>query len=63
MLVDQDGYRSLGVPVKLSDTPGHPGHRPARLSEHAEAILGELGYDRAAIEALRAEGVVTTPRL
>lgn len=62
MLVEQDGYRSLGVPVKLSATPGKPGHRPARLSEHASAILGELGYDDAAIKALCIDGALSAPK-
>ena len=32
--------------------------RRMTFEQAVEAILGELGYDRAAIEALRAEGVV-----
>jgi len=60
MLVEHDGHRSLGIPVKLSANPGRPGHRPPRLGEHAPAILAELGYTPAQIAALRAEGAVAT---
>lgn len=31
---------------------------PPRLGEHNEAVLGELGYTKADIDALRAEGVI-----
>jgi crotonobetainyl-CoA:carnitine CoA-transferase CaiB-like acyl-CoA transferase len=58
MVVDQQGHRSLGLPVKLSATPGLAGALPPRLSEHADAILAELGYDRAAVEALHSQGAV-----
>ncbi len=60
MLVAQEGHRSVGLPVKLSANPGRPGHRPPRLGEHADEILTELGYDRAAIDALRSASVVVS---
>ena len=46
------------TPVDLSETPGGFRHRAPTLGEHTEEILGELGYDRAQIAALRARGVV-----
>ena len=58
MAVEHDGHKSLGIPVKLSANPGQPGNRPPRFSEHAEAILAELGYSRVQIDALCAEGAV-----
>lgn len=48
----------LGVPVKLSATPGSIRTRPARFGEHTAAVLGELGYSREQIAALAAEAVV-----
>ncbi|WP_454691374.1 CaiB/BaiF CoA transferase family protein [Achromobacter aloeverae] len=41
MLVELDGYRGTGLPVKLSRTPGRPSRRPPRLGEHNEEILGD----------------------
>jgi crotonobetainyl-CoA:carnitine CoA-transferase CaiB-like acyl-CoA transferase len=50
--------RSLGIPVKLSDTAGTIRHAPPRLGEHTDEILRAAGYSDAQIEALRAEGAV-----
>jgi crotonobetainyl-CoA:carnitine CoA-transferase CaiB-like acyl-CoA transferase len=51
--------RVLGVPVKLSDTPGSVRTPPPRLGEHTAAILGSMvGMPDAAIDALAQAGVV-----
>ena len=50
--------RMLGVPVKLSDTPGGIRRRPPMLGEHNDEVLAELGYSEAEREALHADGVV-----
>jgi crotonobetainyl-CoA:carnitine CoA-transferase CaiB-like acyl-CoA transferase len=44
--------------VKLSETPGEIAARPPTLGEHTDLVLGELGYDAAAISALRAKGAI-----
>ena len=49
----------VGQPINLTDNP-----RPASLGptpdlgQHTDAILGELGYDAAAIADLRARGII-----
>jgi crotonobetainyl-CoA:carnitine CoA-transferase CaiB-like acyl-CoA transferase len=49
----------LGVPVKLSATPGAVRRPPPRLGEHTEAVLGrELGLERDAIARLRGARVI-----
>jgi crotonobetainyl-CoA:carnitine CoA-transferase CaiB-like acyl-CoA transferase len=49
----------LGVPVKLSDTPGGIDAPPPRLGEHTDAVLrNDLGMDTDTIHQLRAQGVV-----
>jgi crotonobetainyl-CoA:carnitine CoA-transferase CaiB-like acyl-CoA transferase len=49
----------LGVPVKLSTTPGSVRRPPPRLGEHTETILTtELGLDAAAFARLRDQRVV-----
>lgn len=42
MLVEQDGHRAPGIPVKLSDTPGAPGRLPPKVNQHATEIMAEL---------------------
>jgi crotonobetainyl-CoA:carnitine CoA-transferase CaiB-like acyl-CoA transferase len=44
--------------VKLSETPGEIATRAPTLGEHTDVVLAELGYDAAAIAALRQGGVV-----
>ena len=39
MRVEDGDYRGMGIPVKLSATPGRPGRRPPRFGEHADEIL------------------------
>ena len=46
------------VPAFLSSTPGGIRRRAPTLGEHTDQILGELGYDKSAITALREKGVV-----
>jgi crotonobetainyl-CoA:carnitine CoA-transferase CaiB-like acyl-CoA transferase len=50
--------RSLGIPVKLSETAGEIRRPPPRLGEHTDEILRAVGYSDAEIHALRAEDVV-----
>jgi formyl-CoA transferase len=51
-------YRTVGCPVKLSDSPAQVS-RPPLLGEHTEALLGELcGVDADELKRLRDDGVV-----
>lgn len=51
--------RLLGVPVKLSDTPGAVRTPPPLLGQHTNDVLrNDLGMDAAAIDRLRAQGVI-----
>jgi crotonobetainyl-CoA:carnitine CoA-transferase CaiB-like acyl-CoA transferase len=58
----EGGVRQLGVPVKLTRTPGHHGQRPGpALGEHTAEVLREAGYSpEEAYELLRA-GAVAGP--
>src|SRR6266581_4585681 len=59
MVVEVDGgRRTLGNPIKLSDTPPTIRTPPPALGEHTDAVLASLGYSRGDIEGLRARGVV-----
>lgn len=48
----------LGVPVKLSATPGSVRMPPPRLGADTADVLSRLGYSAGDIECLRAEGVI-----
>lgn len=51
--------RQLGVPVKLSGTPGAVRTPPPTLGQHTDAVLrDDLGFDAAEIARLRAAGAV-----
>lgn len=61
MVVEAQGHRHIGVPVKLADTPGRVASLPPRLSEHAEEILEEAGFDPPQRATLFSSGIVTAP--
>jgi crotonobetainyl-CoA:carnitine CoA-transferase CaiB-like acyl-CoA transferase len=51
--------RVLGVPIKLSETPGAVRTAPPTLGQHTSAVLrGDLGVTDAEIEALRGSGII-----
>jgi crotonobetainyl-CoA:carnitine CoA-transferase CaiB-like acyl-CoA transferase len=51
--------RALGVPVKLSDTPGAVRTPPPTLGQHTDAVLQhDLGFSVDAIAALRRQQVI-----
>jgi crotonobetainyl-CoA:carnitine CoA-transferase CaiB-like acyl-CoA transferase len=50
--------RALGVPIKLSDTPGAVRTPPPRLGEHTESVLRDLGFAPDEISRLRSNGTV-----
>ena len=50
--------RLLGLPIKLSDTPGSVRLPPPLKGQHTEAVLLDLGYSTADITAFRARQVI-----
>jgi crotonobetainyl-CoA:carnitine CoA-transferase CaiB-like acyl-CoA transferase len=63
MLVELDHptagrIKHIGVPVKLSQTPGNIRHAAPTLGQHTDEILAEAGLAPAEIAALRAQRVV-----
>lgn len=48
----------LGIPTKLSDTPGEIKRMPPLLGEHTEEILLNLGYSKTQIDALEEKRIV-----
>ena len=50
--------KMLGVPVKLSETPGAVKKAPPLLSEDTEEVLVHLGYSREEIKDFKEKGVI-----
>lgn len=50
--------KALGVPVKLSETPGAVERAAPLLGEHTAEILKELCYSESQLKALVSRGVV-----
>jgi crotonobetainyl-CoA:carnitine CoA-transferase CaiB-like acyl-CoA transferase len=54
--------RLLGLPFKLSRTPGDPVRAPGPgLGEHTREVLAEAGYTSAEVDALLRDGAVAGP--
>jgi len=49
---------TLGHPIKFSDTPASIRRAAPVLGQHSREVLGEAGYDNAAIDAMIAAGAV-----
>ena len=63
MAIDQPGVadpvRQLGLPIKLSRTPGDTGRAPGpELGEHTDEVLAAAGYDRGTIADLHSSGAI-----
>ena len=55
---DVGTYETTGFPVSMSETPPSVERPPPRTGEHAEEVLGELGYSPAEIADLVEDGVL-----
>lgn len=62
MNVTAGDTRVLGVPVKLSATPGAARARPPQFAEHTQEVLTEAGYGSEEIEKLINAGAVRVER-
>ena len=50
--------KNIGIPIKLSETPGRFQRPAPALGQHTDEVLTELGCSPAEIEKLRSEGAV-----
>jgi crotonobetainyl-CoA:carnitine CoA-transferase CaiB-like acyl-CoA transferase len=53
----------LGLPIKMSETPGTVEGPPPLFGEHNEEVLGLLGYSGEQIEEYKRTGVVTKQKI
>ncbi len=66
MLIDLEDpelgrLHNIGIPVKLSATPGRINRRAPALGEHSKEVLREAGFADGEIEELRDAGVIRLP--
>jgi alpha-methylacyl-CoA racemase len=57
-----DGVKLLGVPVKMSRTPGAPAGPGPALGEHTDEVLAGLGYVEEEVAALKESGAAADTR-
>ncbi len=62
MVVELDGYRGTGIPIKMGRTPGSVRTTPPHYGSSTRDVLASLGYDRGQVDELIADGVAFTER-
>ncbi|WP_119166626.1 CaiB/BaiF CoA transferase family protein [Algihabitans albus] len=58
MVVELDGYRGTGIPMKMSRTPGKVHSKPGRLGQDSRAVLRARGWSERQIADLEEAGVL-----
>jgi crotonobetainyl-CoA:carnitine CoA-transferase CaiB-like acyl-CoA transferase len=58
MIEDLDGFRMLGIPVKLTRTPGSVRTPPATRGQDTVRVLAECGWSASEIDRMLAESAV-----
>lgn len=56
LVVNADGYRGVGVPIKLGRSTPAPVRAPVPIGHDTDAVLAELGYTAEMIAVLRKNG-------
>ena len=59
MVVEREGYRSVGIPVKMSGTPGSVRFGPRPRGADTDEVLAGFGIGPAEVARLRDAGVVS----
>ncbi len=62
MRVESGSYRGLGVPVRLSRTPGRAGGGAPGFARHTDEVLAEAGLSVERIADLRERGILPVRR-
>ena len=62
MRVEREGYKSWGIPIKFSRTPGSVKSTPPKFGEHGRDILAAHGFTDQEIADLAQDGVLVEVR-
>ena len=60
MVVETDGYRGIGLPIKLTETPGQVRFGPRSRGEDNEEILGLFGFSEEEMASFEEDGVISS---
>ncbi|HEX7065862.1 MAG TPA: CoA transferase, partial [Bacillales bacterium] len=58
MIQSINGFRQIGQPIKLSETPGEIQSRAPLLGEHTNEILEKIGLSAQEIDQLKRNNVI-----
>jgi len=58
MVVEKDGYRGVGIPVKLHKTPGGIRMAPPSIGQHSTKVLERFSFDQASIDELFKDEII-----
>lgn len=58
MSYEMDGFKGIGVPVKMSRTPGRPRSNPPVFAADSQSVLRDHGYSEADIQDLLEQGII-----
>ena len=62
MVIEMDGYRGTGIPLKFDRTPGRARTVPPAFGADGQAILAEHGFTAEEIDGLKAQGILHDQR-
>ena len=62
MRVEKDWYRSWGIPIKFSRTPGSIKSAPPKFGEHGKEVLEAHGFSKDEIDSLLRDEVLLEKR-
>ncbi len=62
MVVELDGYRGTGIPIKMGRTPGAVRTTPPHFGSATRDVLAGLGYDRGQVDDLITDEIAFTER-
>ena len=62
MMVELDGYRGTGIPIKFARTPGSVRRAPPQFGASGREILAEAGFSAQEVEALVRDGALIEQR-
>ncbi|HBA35674.1 MAG TPA: carnitine dehydratase, partial [Gammaproteobacteria bacterium] len=58
MIIEEGEYKAIGIPVKMSRTPGRMSRLPPKYAEHNREVLSAAGFSDDEINRFIEKGVL-----